>query len=69
MSEEEPVTETTTMAPMRQVDVAERESSPPRANETVFELEGLTARYGSNLAVKDVSAEIYKNVITAVIGP
>jgi phosphate transport system ATP-binding protein len=63
------VTETTTMAPMRQVDVAERESSLPQASETVFEIEGLTARYGSNLAVKDVSAEIYKNVITAVIGP
>jgi phosphate transport system ATP-binding protein len=57
------------MAPMRQVDVAERESSLPQAGETVFEIEGLTARYGSSLAVKDVSAEIYKNVITAVIGP
>jgi phosphate transport system ATP-binding protein len=54
---------------MRQVDVAERESSLPVASETVFEIEGLTARYGSNLAVKGVSAEIYKNVITAVIGP
>jgi phosphate transport system ATP-binding protein len=63
------VTETTTMPPMRQVDVAERESSLPVASETVFELDGLTARYGSNLAVKDVSVEIYKNVITAVIGP
>jgi phosphate transport system ATP-binding protein len=57
------------MPPMRQVDVAERESSLPVASETVFELDGLTARYGSNLAVKDVSVEIYKNVITAVIGP
>ena len=63
------MTETTTMPPMRQVDVAERESSLPVASETVFEIEGLTARYGSNVAVKDVSAEIYKNVITAVIGP
>jgi len=63
------VTETTTMPPMRQVDVAERERSLPQSSETVFELEGLGARYGSNLAVKGVSAEIYKNVITAVIGP
>jgi phosphate transport system ATP-binding protein len=63
------VTETTTMPPMRQVDVAERERSSPQSTETVFELEGLSARYGSNLAIKDVSAEIYKYVITAVIGP
>ena len=63
------MTETTTMPPMRQVDVAGRESSLPVASETVFEIEGLTARYGSNLAVADVSAEVYKNVITAVIGP
>jgi phosphate transport system ATP-binding protein len=63
------VTETTTMRPMRQVDVAERERSLPQSSETVFQLEGLSARYGSSLAVKDVSALIYKNVITAVIGP
>jgi phosphate transport system ATP-binding protein len=63
------VTETTTMPPMRQVDVAERERSLPQSSETVFELEGLSASYGSNVAVKDVSAEIYKTVITAVIGP
>jgi phosphate transport system ATP-binding protein len=69
VTEEERVTETTTMPPMRQVDVAERQRSLPNSSETVFELEGLSARYGSNVAVKDVSAEIYKNVITAVIGP
>jgi phosphate transport system ATP-binding protein len=63
------VTETTTMPPMRQVDVAERERALPQSSETVFELEGLSASYGSNLAIKDVSAQIYKNVITAVIGP
>jgi phosphate transport system ATP-binding protein len=57
------------MLPMRQVDVGERQRSLPNSSETVFELEGLSARYGSNVAVKDVSAEIYKNVITAVIGP
>jgi phosphate transport system ATP-binding protein len=57
------------MPPMRQVDVAERERSLPQSSETVFELEGLSASYGSNVAVKDVSAEIYKTVITAVIGP
>jgi phosphate transport system ATP-binding protein len=57
------------MPAMRQVDVAERERSLPQASETVFTIEDLAARYGSNLALKDVSAAIYKNVITAVIGP
>ncbi|MFL5922234.1 MAG: phosphate ABC transporter ATP-binding protein PstB [Gaiellaceae bacterium] len=57
------------MPPMRQVDVAERERSLPEVSETVFEIQGLEARYGSNLALKDVSGQIYKNVITAVIGP
>jgi phosphate transport system ATP-binding protein len=54
---------------MRPVDVAERESSEPRTAETVFDIKDLTVRYGGNIAVKDVQAEIYKNVITAVIGP
>ncbi|HEY7017089.1 MAG TPA: phosphate ABC transporter ATP-binding protein PstB [Gaiellaceae bacterium] len=61
--------ETVTMPPMRPVDVAERESSEPRTAETVFDIKDLTVRYGGNIAVKDVQAEIYKNVITAVIGP
>jgi phosphate transport system ATP-binding protein len=63
------VSETTTMPPMRPVDVAERERSLPQASETVFEIGGLTARYASNIAVKGVDVEIYKNIITAVIGP
>jgi phosphate transport system ATP-binding protein len=69
MTEEEQVSETVTMAPMRPVDVAEREESRPSAAEDVFEIEGLTVRYGSNLAIKDVDLGIEQNVITAVIGP
>jgi phosphate transport system ATP-binding protein len=57
------------MPPMRPVDVAEREGSEPRTGEAVFAIEGLTARYGSNVAVSDVSVEIQENLITAVIGP
>ena len=63
------MTETTTMPPMRPVDVAERERSLPREGETVFEIESLTARYGANIAVKDVGLGIYRHVVTAVIGP
>jgi phosphate transport system ATP-binding protein len=69
MTEEDQVNETVTMPPMRPVDVAERNEAEPRATDTVFRIQGLTARYGSNIAVKDVSLEIPKNLITAVIGP
>src|SRR5690349_14428536 len=69
MSEEDEVSETVTMRPMRPVDVAEREDARPSAAETVFEIEGLTVRYGSNIAIKDVDLAIEQNVITAVIGP
>ena len=36
---------------------------------TVFELQGLTVRYGGKAAVKDVSMGIHENEITALIGP
>jgi phosphate transport system ATP-binding protein len=69
MTTEEPVNDAVTMPPMRPVDVAERRESEPRGAETVFEIEGLTARYGTNVAVKGVDLEIHENLITAVIGP
>ena len=61
--------ETVTMLPMRPVDIAERDAAAPRTGEVVFDIDGITARYGDNIAVKGVELEIYKNVITAVIGP
>jgi phosphate transport system ATP-binding protein len=69
MIEEEPVNETVTIPQMRPVDVAEREETQPRAAETVFDIQDLSARYGDNIAIKGVGLEIYKNLITAVIGP
>jgi phosphate transport system ATP-binding protein len=54
---------------MRPVDVARREGAQPRSAETVFEIQNLTASYGSNVAVKDVDLEIAANEITSVIGP
>jgi len=58
------------MPAMRPVDVAaRREETGQQTRETVFDIQGLTASYGSNVAVKGVSLEIYRNVITAVIGP
>jgi phosphate transport system ATP-binding protein len=58
-----------TMPPMRPVDVAERQEASPETREPVFEIERLTARYGTNVAIKDVDLEISRNLITAVIGP
>jgi phosphate transport system ATP-binding protein len=69
MMEEEDVSKTVTMPQMRPVDVAERTDADARVGETVFDIKGITARYGTNVAVKDVNLEIYKNLITAVIGP
>ena len=66
--EAQPVTQVT-MPPMRPVDVAERREASPETREPVFEIQGLTARYGTNVAIKDVNLEISRNLITAVIGP
>jgi phosphate transport system ATP-binding protein len=63
------VSKTDTMPRMRPVDVAPRQDAPPQSAETVFDIQGLTASYGSSIALKDVDLEIQKNVITAVIGP
>jgi phosphate transport system ATP-binding protein len=50
---------------------AEMSSRPaaPASTEAVFELEGLGVLYGGKQAVKDVSADLYRNEITAFIGP
>jgi phosphate transport system ATP-binding protein len=60
---------TDTINPMRPVDVAERAGTEPQTRETVFDIQDLTASYGGNVAIKSVSLEISRNVITAVIGP
>jgi phosphate transport system ATP-binding protein len=58
-----------TMPPMRPVDVAERQEASPDAREPVFDIRSLSARYGSTVAIREVSLEISQNLITAVIGP
>ena len=69
MTEEERVSETVTMPPMRPVEIAEREASQPSTGEAVFEIQDVTARYGGNVAVKGVNLGIERNIVTAVIGP
>jgi phosphate transport system ATP-binding protein len=47
-----------------------RQPLPPRERlEQVFDIQDLTAIYGSKVALKDVSMEVYRNLVTAVIGP
>jgi ABC-type oligopeptide transport system ATPase subunit len=53
------------------LDLAERERRmpPPENREVVFDVSGLSVRYGSEPALKDVSLQVYKNFVTAFIGP
>jgi phosphate transport system ATP-binding protein len=52
------------------VEAQRREPLPPRERlERVFDIRDLTARYAGRPAVKDVSMEIYGNLVTAIIGP
>jgi phosphate transport system ATP-binding protein len=47
-------------------------ASPPPApisRETVFDIDHLSVSYGTALAIRDASLEIYANAITAIIGP
>ena len=69
MTEEELVNEAVTMPPMRPVEIAEREAPKSSTGEAVFEIQDMTARYGGNVAVREVNLEIQKNIVTAVIGP
>jgi phosphate transport system ATP-binding protein len=47
-----------------------RQPLPPRERlEQVFDIQDLTAIYGSKPALKGVSMEVYKNLVTAIIGP
>jgi phosphate transport system ATP-binding protein len=42
---------------------------PPERGEAVFDVRGLTARYGPTTAITGIDLEISKNLVTAVIGP
>ena len=51
-----------------------RDGAPPggaedRPTASVFDLEGVTVRYGAVPAVRDVTFPIYRNRVTAIIGP
>jgi phosphate transport system ATP-binding protein len=44
-------------------------TAPEAAREVTFALEDVCVHYGSTLAVRDVSMDIHRNEITALIGP
>ena len=63
------MTESSSIEPAVRVET-KRQPLPPRERlEQVFDIQDLTAIYGSKPALKDVSMEVYKNLVTAVIGP
>ena len=43
--------------------------APPARGEVVFDIEGLSVHYGKTAAVRDVSLQIQRHSITALIGP
>ena len=45
------------------------DAGPPAARETIFDVQGLSVAYGDNVAVRDVTLDMPRNRITALIGP
>ncbi len=63
-------TTTPQLDPTRMAELAEpRGDDDGRGREAVFEIAGLTVRYGSNAALADVTMDVRKNFVTAFIGP
>jgi phosphate transport system ATP-binding protein len=58
-----------TIATVAPIEVAQRPTGSTITKETVFDIRGLTVRYGKTLAVENVDLEIYRNMVTALIGP
>jgi phosphate transport system ATP-binding protein len=70
------VAESVTESPEIRVDVPHRgpavegaKPEPKRAREPIFHLEAVTVSYAGNPAVRDVTFDIARNEITALIGP
>jgi phosphate transport system ATP-binding protein len=65
----EPEEMSITIEPTVRVET-KRKPMPPRERlERIFHIEDLTAIYGSKPAIKGVTLEAYKNLVTAIIGP
>src|SRR6516162_11399287 len=74
MTEVDPVTKeatqvVTTAEPSVRVETMRKPLPPHERLEQIFDIQDLTAIYGSKPAVKGVTMEVYKNLVTAIIGP
>jgi phosphate transport system ATP-binding protein len=56
------------MSTMTTIAVPRTDVSQVR-REAVFEIDGLTVRYGKSVAVRGVGLDVYRHAITALIGP
>ena len=54
---------------VREAGVVDRNTDKKGTKEKVFRVEHLTVAYDGNVAVKDVSMDVFRNEITALIGP
>jgi phosphate transport system ATP-binding protein len=70
------VAESVTESPEIRVDIPQRgpavegaKPEPKRVREPIFQLEDVTVSYAGNPAVRDVTFDIARNEITALIGP
>jgi phosphate transport system ATP-binding protein len=62
--------EMNTITPVAPIEVAQRQGeTPPARRDVVFDVRNLSVFYGKQPAVKNVSLEIYQNMVTALIGP
>src|SRR5215216_6024075 len=46
-----------------------RTEAPGRAREAIFDVDDITVSYGSKRAIRNVTLDLYKHEITALIGP
>ena len=60
-----------TIEPVAPLEIAQRREhlALPAGREPVFRVDELTVSYGRAAAIKDVSFDIYGNMVTAIIGP
>ena len=60
----------TTIEPMSLADIAKSHGDAGVTNrEAVFQVNDLAVAYSGNVAIRDVSLDVFKNAITAFIGP
>jgi phosphate transport system ATP-binding protein len=58
-----------TIEPAVRVETSRRPMPPREALQRIFTIEHLDALYGGKPAIRDVSMDVYTNLVTAIIGP